>query len=89
MRPAQFAFITMAVALLFVIAVLLIKRPSSSLIANQNSVSPNSNEANQNSQVAGAIPIPSNVEPTPNQAGDVTLAAAYQSAISKQWMLRS
>jgi len=82
MRPAQFAAITIAVALLVVITVLLIKRPSSSITANTNSPSPNSNQAN--SQVVGATPTPSSVEqPTPTQAGSVTAASAYQSVIEQ------
>ena len=84
MRPAQFALLTVALALIAIIAVLLFKRPPSSLLTNKNSNAPNNNEANQNSQVAGASPNASNDEqPTPNGAANVAAAAPYQSMIKQ------
>jgi len=84
MRPAQFALLTVAVALIAIGAVLLFKRPPSSLLTNKNSASPNNNEANQNGQVAGASPNASNDEhPTPNGAGNVAAAASYQNMIKQ------
>ena len=84
MRPAQFALLTVTVALIAIIAVLIIKRPAPPLVTNKNSAPPNNNEANQNSQFAGANPNASNVEqPTPNGAGNVAAAASYQSMIKQ------
>lgn len=82
MRAPQFALLTVAVVLIAVVAVLLFKRPTTPLVT-ENSV-PNSNEANPNSQVAGASPNPSNGEqPTPNGAGNLAAAAPYQSLIKQ------
>jgi hypothetical protein len=82
-RPAQFALLAVTVVLIAIIAVLLIKRPAPSLVTNKNSAPPNNNEANQNSQVAGASPNASNEEqPTPNGAGNVA-SSSYQSVIKQ------
>ena len=84
MRPAQFALLTATVALIAVIAVLIFKRPAPTLVTNKNSAPPNNNEANQNSQIAGASPNASNGEqPTPNGAGNVAAAASYQGIIKQ------
>jgi hypothetical protein len=83
MRPAQFALLTVTVALIAIIVVLMIKR-SPTPLATKDSAPPNNNEANQNSQVAAASPNASNEEqPTPNGAGNLAAAAPYQSMIKQ------
>jgi hypothetical protein len=85
MRPRQLAFLAAALVLTAVITVLLIWRPSPQQIANKNSApSSNSNEANQNGQVAGANTNAANGnQVAPNGVGEVAAASPYES-IMKQ-----
>jgi len=83
LRAPQFALLAVAVTLIAVIAVLLFKRPTTPLVTNKNSEPPNSNEANQNSQVAGVNPNANGDQPTPDGSGNSAVAAPYQSLIQQ------
>jgi len=82
-RQAQFALLSVALLLIVVFAVLLMRRQPSSLITNKNSPLPNTNEANQNNQVAGGNPNSNIEQPKPNGTGEVAAAEPYQSALKQ------